>query len=414
MQTPLSVTIGVRYSRARKSSGLLSFVSTVAMLGVALGVTVLIVALAVMNGSIAFLRAEALKSLPHIVVTGDSVQSQLEPLRLAFAASDGVESVLAVTEFEALISQSGVNDFAEVRGIDAQFSEAIAGNQGARAQELLDRLQATPDGAIIDSRLAARLGLSGTQELNLTAIDSLLRQSDVQSQGFIVLGFADFGAYGGGQTVLINRAAALSLSGNRGQTKLQLTLVDLFESENIASQIAELAPVKGDSDLVIETWQQAQSGLFDALAMEKFLTGLMLMMIVMIGAVNIVSTLVMAVAEKTSDIAILRTMGASSGAIMRSFIMQGGVSGVLGTFFGAGLGVFIALFLAPIGLALESALGALLGQPNLLLVSHLQTKLLWSEVLLVCGLALLISLLATLYPAFRASRIAPAEVLRYE
>jgi len=312
------------------------------------------------------------------------------------------------------VSQSGVNDFAEVRGIDAQFSEAIAGNQGARAQELLDRLQATPDGAIIDSRLAARLGLSGTQELNLTAIDSLLRQSDVQSQGFIVLGFADFGAYGGGQTVLINRAAALSLSGNRGQTKLQLTLVDLFESENIASQIAELAPVKGDSDLVIETWQQAQSGLFDALAMEKFLTGLMLMMIVMIGAVNIVSTLVMAVAEKTSDIAILRTMGASSGAIMRSFIMQGGVSGVLGTFFGAGLGVFIALFLAPIGLALESALGALLGQPNLLLVSHLQTKLLWSEVLLVCGLALLISLLATLYPAFRASRIAPAEVLRYE
>jgi lipoprotein-releasing system permease protein len=414
MQTPLSVTIGVRYSRARKSSGLLSFVSTVAMLGVALGVTVLIVALAVMNGSIAFLRAEALKSLPHIVVTGNSVQSQLEPLRLAFAASDGIESVLVVTEFEALISQSGVNDFAEVRGIDAQFSEAIAGNQGARAQELLDRLQATPDGAIIDSRLAARLGLSGTQELNLTAIDSLLRQSDVQSQGFIVVGFADFGAYGGGQTVLINRAAALSLSGNRGQTKLQLTLVDLFESVNIASQIAELAPVKGDSELVIETWQQAQSGLFDALAMEKFLTGLMLMMIVMIGAVNIVSTLVMAVAEKTSDIAILRTMGASSGAIMRSFIMQGGVSGVLGTFFGAGLGVFIALFLAPIGLALESALGALLGQPNLLLVSHLQTKLLWSEVLLVCGLALLISLLATLYPAFRASRIAPAEVLRYE
>lgn len=414
MQTPLSVTIGVRYSRARKSSGLLSFVSTVAMLGVALGVTVLIVALAVMNGSIAFLRAEALKSLPHIVVTGDSVQSQLEPLRLAFAASDGVESVLAVTEFEALISQGGVNDFAEVRGIDAQYSEAIAGNQGARAQELLDRLQATPDGAIIDSRLAARLGLSGTQELNLTAIDSLLRQSDVQSQGFKVLGFADFGAYGGGQTVLINRATALSLSGNRGQTKLQLTLVDLFESVNIASQIAELAPVKGDSDLVIETWQQAQSGLFDALAMEKFLTGLMLMMIVMIGAVNIVSTLVMAVAEKTSDIAILRTMGASSGAIMRSFIMQGGVSGVLGTFLGAGLGVFIALFLAPIGLALESALGALLGQPNLLLVSHLQTKLLWSEVLLVCGLALVISLLATLYPAFRASRIAPAEVLRYE
>jgi len=150
------------------------------------------------------------------------------------------------------------------------------------------------------------------------------------------------------------------------------------------------------------------------LAMEKFLTGLMLMMIVMIGAVNIVSTLVMAVAEKTNDVAILRTMGAPSGAIMRLFIIQGGVSGVLGTLFGAALGILIALFLAPLGLALESLLGALTGNPNLLLVSHLQTKLLWGEVFLVCGVALLISLLATLYPAFRASKIAPAEVLRYE
>lgn len=414
MQPPLSVYIGVRFSRARKSSGLLSFVSTVAMLGVALGVAVLIVALAVMNGSIAFLRAEALKSLPHIVVSGRAIESQLGSLQMALGQSGGVESVLLVTEFEALISQGGVTDFAEVRGIDARLAETLAGNESERAVELLGRLQATPDGAILDSRLAARLGLHGAQELNLTAIDGLLRRSDVQSQGFKVLGFADFGAYGGGQTVLINRAAALSLSGNRGQTKIQLTLDNLFESARIAGQIAELELVKADEELVIETWQQAQSGLFDALAMEKFLTGLMLMMIVMIGAVNIVSTLVMAVAEKTSDIAILRTMGTSSGAIMRSFIIQGAVSGVLGTLLGAALGIFIALFLAPLGLALESAMGAVLGQPNLLLVSHLQTKLVWSEVLLVCGLALLISLLATLYPAFRASKIAPAEVLRYE
>lgn len=414
MQPPLSVYIGVRFSRARKSSGLLSFVSTVAMLGVALGVAVLIVALAVMNGSIAFLRAEALKSLPHIVVSGRAIESQLGSLQMALGQSGGVESVLVVTEFEALISQGGVTDFAEVRGIDTRLAETLAGNESERAVELLGRLQATPDGAIIDSRLAARLGLHGAQELNLTAIDGLLRRSDVQSQGFKVLGFADFGAYGGGQTVLINRAAALSLSGNRGQTKIQLTLDNLFESARVAGQIAELELVKADEELVIETWQQAQSGLFDALAMEKFLTGLMLMMIVMIGAVNIVSTLVMAVAEKTSDIAILRTMGTSSGAIMRSFIIQGAVSGVLGTLLGAALGILIALFLAPLGLALESAMGAVLNKPNLLLVSHLQTKLVWSEVLLVCGLALLISLLATLYPAFRASKIAPAEVLRYE
>ncbi len=414
MRTPLSAFIGLRYSRARKSSGLLSFVSSIAMCGVALGVTILIVALAVMNGSIGFLRTEALKSLPHIVVSINPKDQDLEPLRAAIGQMEGVTSVVPVTQFEALVNLGGVTDFAEVQGVESRLIDAIAGNTSPRAQELLARLRVTPNGAILDSRLASRLGARGTQELSLTSLDRLLRQADVQSQAFVVLGFADFGAYGGGQTILLNRDAAESLAGSGAVTQLQLTLVDLFNAASVANSVSQLEALKKGSEQNIETWQQAQSGLFDALAMEKFLTGLMLMMIVMIGAVNIVSTLVMAVAEKTNDVAILRTMGASSGAILRLFIIQGGVSGVVGTLLGAAIGILISLFLAPLGLALESFLGALTGNPNLLLISHLQTKLLWGEVLLVCVLALLISLLATLYPAFRASKIAPAEVLRYE
>jgi lipoprotein-releasing system permease protein len=148
--------------------------------------------------------------------------------------------------------------------------------------------------------------------------------------------------------------------------------------------------------------------------MEKFLTGLMLLTIVAVGAVNIVSTLVMAVAEKGPDIAILRTMGASRGVIMRLFIVQGGVSGLIGTGLGAILGVFIAINLADISLTLERAVGWATGNSNIVFVSHLQTQVIWSEVALVCSAGLVISLIATLYPAYRASKIEPAEVLRYE
>jgi len=148
--------------------------------------------------------------------------------------------------------------------------------------------------------------------------------------------------------------------------------------------------------------------------MEKILTGFMLMMIVIIGAVNIVSTLVMVVSDKGADIAILRTMGASRQTIMRVFIVQGLVAGFIGTVLGALLGVILAFFITDLSLLIEQAINSLFANANVYLISHLQTKVAGAEVLVVCLAALLISFLATLYPAYRASKIQPAEVLRYE
>jgi len=257
------------------------------------------------------------------------------------------------------------------------------------------------------------MGIRPGDELTIAALDRLLRRSKSAPQAFKVLGYADFGAYGGGNIVLLNRGEALMLDGN-AQTLLRASLDDAFSAERVKRELDASNQVLGIAGIEFETWREAQASLFGALAMEKFLTGLMLLTIVAVGAVNIVSTLVMAVAEKGPDIAILRTMGASRGTVMRLFIVQGGVSGLIGTTLGALLGVLLAFNLAKLSLLLEQAFGWLMGNSNVVFVSHLQTQVVWSEVALVCFAGLLISLLATLYPAYRASKIEPAEVLRYE
>ncbi|MEQ8954843.1 MAG: FtsX-like permease family protein, partial [Gammaproteobacteria bacterium] len=190
---------------------------------------------------------------------------------------------------------------------------------------------------------------------------------------------------------------------------LRLRVDDLFAAREIAEQAF------GDvADIEIRPWYEIQASLFNALNMEKIITSFMLLMIVIIGAVNIVSTLVMVVSDKGADIAILRTMGASRRAIMSVFMVQGMIAGIIGTLLGAMLGLALAENVAAISLWLERLINFLLSDGNVYLISHLQTQTNGSEVLLICSAALLISFLATLYPAYRASRVQPAEVLRYE
>ena len=413
MRKMLSIFIGVRFSRARKRSGLLSFVSTISMLGVLLGVMILIVALSVMNGSISFLRNEALKSVPHLTVTNKTMATQWQRLATSFAENPSVSAVAPYAEIEGVLTINGLTEFIQVRGIEPALEQAIAGQASERAAEALQALEESRNGVLLDTRLASRLGIRPGDELSIAALDRLLRRSQSAPQGFSVLGYADFGAYGDGNIVLIKREEALALDVN-AKTLLRLSLDDAFSADNVKQELLASSMMLELPSTKIKTWREAQSSLFGALAMEKFLTGLMLLTIVAVGAVNIVSTLVMAVAEKGPDIAILRTMGASRGVIMRLFIVQGGVSGLIGTGLGAVLGVFIAINLADISLTLERAVGWATGNSNIVFVSHLQTQVIWSEVALVCSAGLVISLIATLYPAYRASKIEPAEVLRYE
>jgi len=411
MFKPFSVFIGLRYSLTRKRNFLLSFVSLISMLGVSIGVLILIVALSVMNGSISLLRTEALKSVPHVIVSGESFgENWREEARLALTSAD----VLAVAPFlegEATIRHQGNNSFVRLRGVDPLLEANVVNNDSTRYAELFLELAETQNGIILGPQLARELEIDGRSDVSVTALSSLLTRSLSDTQGFVVIGFADFGIYGNNNVALVNlsQAQALFVADPGMNLQLRLKVADVLRAKKIAGSINF-----AESDLDIQPWNETQASLFNALELEKILTSFMLLMIVVIGAVNIVSTLVMVVSDKTADIAIMRTMGASSTTIMKIFIVQGLIAGVIGTLAGAILGVLLADNITNLSLLLEQFLNSIFSDANIYLISHLQTRIDLIEVLYICAAALLVSFLATLYPAYRASKIQPAEVLRYE
>jgi len=379
------------------------------MLGVSLGVMVLIVALSVINGSINSLRNEALKSVPHVTIAGESLESNWERQAVNAQLSDQVLAAAPFLEGEAVLRYQGKNIFIRVRGVDPQREAEIVNNESQSFSNLLDILQERNNSIILGTQLASQLGISSGNELSVTSLNSLLTRSLSDAQGFEVTGFADFGIYGNQAIALINLNEARELfAQDRGvNLQLRLRVSDIFNAELIAMDLFENA-----GNLDIQSWNETQATLFNALNMEKLLTSFMLLMIVVIGAVNIISTLVMVVSDKTSDVAILRTMGASRSIIMKIFVVQGLIVGIVGTTIGALLGLLLANNITKLSLWLEQLINLVFADANIYLISHLQTRVNVSEVMLVCLIALLICFLATLYPAFRASNIQPAEALR--
>ena len=409
MFKPFSLFVGLRYSLTRRRNRFLSFVSLISMLGVSLGVTVLIVALSVINGSINSLRNEALKSVPHVTIAGESLESNWERQAVNAQLSDQVLAAAPFLEGEAVLRYQGKNIFIRVRGVDPQREAEIVNNESQSFSNLLDILQERNNSIILGTQLASQLGISSGNELSVTSLNSLLTRSLSDAQGFEVTGFADFGIYGNQAIALINLNEARELfAQDRGvNLQLRLRVSDIFNAELIAMDLFENA-----GNLDIQSWNETQATLFNALNMEKLLTSFMLLMIVVIGAVNIISTLVMVVSDKTSDVAILRTMGASRSIIMKIFVVQGLIVGIVGTTIGALLGLLLANNITKLSLWLEQLINLVFADANIYLISHLQTRVNVSEVMLVCLIALLICFLATLYPAFRASKIQPAEALR--
>ena len=411
MQKPFSVFVGLRYTLARKQNFFLSFVSLISMLGVSLGVMILIVALSVMNGSIDTLRADALKSVPHVTVSGDRVTTNWNELANIALSSPDVISAAPYLEGEANILSQGNNRFVTLRGVEGELEADVVDKPSLGYRDLLVVLSETENGIILGAQLAGSLGIYSNADLSVTALGSLLARNLADTQGFTVVGYADFGAYGNSDTGLVNLAQAQQLFAQNSASQLQLRLRvdDVFNAKMIAQELFADYP-----DLSVQSWDETQASLFNALRMEKVLTSFMLLMIVMVGAVNIVSTLVMVVADKGADVAILRTMGASRSTIMKIFVVQGLVAGFLGTLIGAILGTLLAANITDISLILERIINSLASDSNRYFISHLQTQIEWGEVALICIAALTISFLATLYPAYRASKIQAAEVLRYE
>lgn len=405
------IFVGLRYSLAQKNSLLLSFVSLISVLGVTLGVLILIVALAVINGSIETLTKEALKSIPHVTIAGPGLQANWRELRDLALSSEEVIAVAPFIEAEASITHQGEAAFIAVRGINAELESSVIEPGSAAFADLLTSLGESETGVILGASLAGQLGVRSSTQVSLLSLGNLLRRRLDEGHGAEVIGFADFGLYSNHNTAVMSLTSAKRLFADDpgADIRLRLRVSDINRAGDIAAQIFSDYP-----ELKIIPWNEVQASLFDALNMEKFLTAFMLLMIVVIGAVNIISTLVMFVSDKSADIAILRTMGASKASIMTIFMVQGLVAGILGTVFGAVLGLGLAGSITDVSLAIEQFVNSNIEGANLYLLSHLQTMVISTEVILVCLAALVICFLATLYPAYRASCIQPAEVLRYE
>lgn len=416
MFKPVSLFVGLRYTRNRRRNLLVSFVSIVSMLGVSLGVTTLIVVLSIINGSTSTMRDETLKSVPHALISGFP-EDQWTALASEAEAHPQVVAAAPFIEGEAWLRHQGNNVFVRLRGIDPARELSVLDVASDHEKRLFSRLAESEQGIILGTQLAATLGVYGNASLSLTPLRSLLGRSLNDAKGFDVVGTADFGFYGNQNIAVINLETARELFQRRGtdnslssNMQVRLKVDDVFNAKIIASQSLS----QSNAGLSVIDWSESQASLFNALQMEKILTGFMLLMIVIIGAVNIVSTLVMVVADKGADIAILRTMGASRTMIMSIFVIQGSVAGLIGTLVGAFLGILLVFNIIDMSIALERFINNRLQDQSIYLISHLQTELIWSDVGLVCSMALVISFFATLYPAWRASKVHPAEVLRYE
>lgn len=418
MYRPLPLFVGLRYIRARKRNQLVSFVSLISMLGIALGVLVMIAVLSVINASTSVMRDEMLKSIPHasLRVPGafhDEGRVDADWLNTVLAR-EGVAGAAPYRQGEAWLQFRDTADFVQIRGIDPALEASLKADGTLRLRQALEALEAVPEGIVPGSSLAGRLGLLPDERLDLTALDALTSRQGDRTRSFRVLGVTDLGFYGNRDTALITLAAAGELFvGDRAaaELRLQLRVEEPLQAAAVVERVLAALPA-AEYDPV--TWDQNQASLFNALRMEKRMTGFMLLMIVIIGAVNIVSTLVMVVADKRADIAILRTMGASRAGIMGIFVTQGMGAGLLGTVTGVVLGVVLTDRMQAITSGFDALINRWLAPDSVYMISHLRAELLWSDVWLVGGGALLISLLATLYPAWRASRVEAADVLRYE
>jgi lipoprotein-releasing system permease protein len=411
-----SFYIGLRYILARKDNRFISFTSLISMAGLTLGVLALIIVLSIFNGLQGLQRERTLITVPHGDISAAPGFADPEAAAALLSGMDGVAGVAPYILTEALLMQGGYPQVTQVRGIDPAREGLVSPIEDNMLVGSLADLQPGAQRIVIGRALAGNLRLGVGDAVNLVVARSNAAGNEIDSSihRFVVAGIFDVQFTIGSALALIHIDDSLPLLGiSEPGTRLHLRLkfddIDAAGAE-VASAIALLERDMPGPAYRGEDWSVTESALFNALKLEKIMTWFMLMMIVAIGAFNIVSTLVMVVAEKQADIAILRTMGAGQRTVMGIFVVQGSVVGMLGVLIGAVVGILVASNFAAISGYFEQ----LVNRNGLYLLSSLPAELHWGDVAVTCAAALVISFLATLYPAWKASHIMPAQVLRYE
>jgi lipoprotein-releasing system permease protein len=425
MLTNLPLFIGLRYMRSKRRDNFVSFISLFSLAAMAIGVMALIVVLSVMNGFDREIKMRLLRVVPHVTLTSpqglDIAQiNQLEAELKAGSDNAPVQVLSVVPMLQSFVMGSSKGNQAGLvlQGIDpeSRAGEKLAENM---ISGYVGQLQAGEFGVVIGSQVARKLDLFVGDRLQLTLPSVTVTPAGVfpRIKRVTVTGIFQVGAQVDASVVFMHYRDGQKLLrlGDRFQG-VQLELSDAFMADNwLGSQgDKNFLADRPKDDLQWRTWSDNMGTLFQAMRMEKVIVSLLLSVIIAVAAFNIVASLVLMVSDKRKDIAVIRTLGATSGTVMKIFVIQGLAVGSLGILAGTVLGCLLAYFVGDIVAGLEALSGSYIFDPSIYLISALPSEIIVSDVAVVVGGALVISFLATLYPAWRAGKVLPAEALRYD
>ena len=414
MFRPFSLYVGLRYTAAKRNNNFISFISLVSMLGLMLGVAALIVVLSVMNGFDRELKDRILGMVPHGTISDygkplDDWQAVAEKVN----QQAGIIGTAPYIQAQGMLTNRGVVRGVLINGIDPELETKVSILGDHIKSGSLSALQPKSYGILLGSLLARSMGVNIGDKITLVLPEASISVAGVipRLKRFTVVGLFEVGAELDANLAYIHIADAARIKRmDSGVDGIRLQFNDLFDAPSHIKQIvADLGGFYRASD-----WTRTHGNLFQAIQLEKKMIGLLLFLIVFVAAFNIVSTLVMVVTDKKGDIAILRTLGATPGCIMRIFMVQGTVIGVMGTLLGSILGVVLALTVTDLIAWIEQTFGIQFLSADVYFISYLPSQLQLEDVMVIICVALSISFLATIYPAWRASRTQPAEALRYE
>lgn len=419
---PLSAFIGLRYTKAKRDNHFISFISLASVVGIALGVTVLITVLSAMNGYEAGMRDRFLGMLSHVTVTDSDWKlpawqkrrEQVLKTKHVIAAAPFIEKQVMLKEadkVQATLLEAVLPDYEKNIGTINQFISKPTG---------LNTLKSGEFNIILGETLAKNLDVKIGDTVTLLSPQNQGATGEVSEVGKMFPIFRDFTLvatfkvdmqwYDAGTAYIHLDDAAELFEMPDDVTGLRVQLDDLYKAQEVTSAIAE----NSVDDYLITNWTTQQANIFKAIKLQKTMFFMVLILIVGVAAFNLVSTLIMVVTEKQADIAILRTLGMSGGQIMRVFIVQGGVLGIIGTVIGIILGVIVASNLSDIVHWLEQLLNMHFLKAEVHGITQIDTEIELMDLILIALSSFLLAIIATIFPAWKASKVHPAEALRYE